>query len=78
MSGFYNEIKASSGIYKYYVNGEWKESTSDKSVGILNPTSNETVYKVQGGDALHIPVHTHCSTQRAARQWGCIIYPDYL
>ncbi|CAK0773666.1 hypothetical protein CVIRNUC_004089 [Coccomyxa viridis] len=47
MSGFYDEIKASSGTYKYYVNGEWKESTSDKSVGILNPTSNETVYKVQ-------------------------------
>ena len=66
MSGFYDEIKASSGTYKYYVNGEWKESTSDKSVGILNPTSNETVYKVQGEDALYIrPSSTVAGRQRS-------------
>ena len=63
MSGFYDEIKASSGTYKYYVNGEWKESTSDKSVGILNPTSNETVYKVQGGDALNTRPDIHYSRE---------------
>lgn len=48
MTGFYDEIKASSGKYKFYVNGEWKESTSGKGVSILNPTSNEGVYEVQG------------------------------
>lgn len=48
MSGFYSDIKASSGTYKFYGNGEWKESTSGKSVSILNPTSNEAVYQVQG------------------------------
>lgn len=48
MSGFYSDIKASSGVYKFYVNGEWKESTSGKSVSILNPTSNQAVYQVQG------------------------------
>ena len=48
MSGFYSDIKADSGVYKFYVNGEWKESTSGKSVSILNPTSNQAVYQVQG------------------------------
>ena len=48
MTGFYDEIKASSGMYKFYGNGEWKESTSGKGVSILNPTSNEAVYQVQG------------------------------
>jgi hypothetical protein len=48
MSGFYSDIKASSGVYKFYVNGAWKESTSGKSVSILNPTSNQAVYQVQG------------------------------
>ena len=48
MTGFYDDIKASSGMYKFYNNGEWKESTSGKGVSILNPTSNEAVYQVQG------------------------------
>ena len=48
MTGFYDEIKASSGMYKFYSNGEWMESTSGKGVSILNPTSNESVYQVQG------------------------------
>ncbi len=48
MTGFYDEIKASSGMYKFYSNGEWMESTSGKGVSILNPASNESVYQVQG------------------------------
>ncbi len=48
MTGFYDDIKASSGKYKFYGNGEWMESTSGKGVSILNPTSNESVYEVQG------------------------------
>lgn len=55
MSGFYSEIVASSGIYKYYVNGEWKESSSGRSVGVLNPTTNKTDYKVQGGSLSQFP-----------------------
>ena len=45
---FYKDIVASSGAYKYYVNGEWKESTSGKTVPILNPSTNQAAYKVQG------------------------------
>ena len=45
---FYSEIKANSGAYKFYVNGEWKESKSGKVVPILNPSTNQTAFEVQG------------------------------
>ncbi len=45
---FYSDILASSGSYKFYLNGEWKESASGKTVAILNPATNQTAYTVQG------------------------------
>lgn len=48
-AGFYEELLTSSGVYKYYVNGEWQESLSGKTVGITNPTTEATEYQVQGG-----------------------------
>ena len=48
MADFYKDIVTSSGAYKYYVNGEWKESTSGKTVPILNPSTNKAAYQVQG------------------------------
>ena len=45
---FYDEIKAPGGAYKFYVNGEWKESASGKTQAILNPSNNQPVYQVQG------------------------------
>lgn len=35
-------------VYKYYAAGEWKKSSSGKSVSIINPTTRKTQYKVQG------------------------------
>ena len=35
-------------VYKYYSDGEWKKSSSAKSVSIVNPTTRKTQYKVQG------------------------------
>lgn len=35
-------------VYKYYAEGEWKRSSSGKSVAIINPTTRKTQYKVQG------------------------------
>jgi len=35
-------------VYKYYSEGEWKKSSSGKSVAIINPTTRKTQYKVQG------------------------------
>ncbi|KAF4354385.1 hypothetical protein F8388_027319 [Cannabis sativa] len=34
-------------VYKYYCDGEWKKSSSTKSVAIINPTTRKTQYKVQ-------------------------------
>ncbi|KAG6430820.1 hypothetical protein SASPL_108893 [Salvia splendens] len=34
-------------VFKYYADGEWKVSSSGKSVGIVNPTTRKTHYKVQ-------------------------------
>lgn len=34
--------------FKYYSDGDWKVSTSGKSVPIINPTTRQTQYKVQG------------------------------
>lgn len=35
-------------VFKYYYDGEWKKSSSGKSVAIVNPTTRKTQYKVQG------------------------------
>ena len=35
-------------VYKYYDDGEWKKSSSGKTVAIINPTTRKTQYKVQG------------------------------
>ena len=48
MSGFYDEIKASEGVFKAYVNGAWFETTSKRGQKILNPSTNETAFTVQG------------------------------
>ena len=51
MADFYKDIVAGSGAYKYYVTGEWKESTSGKTVPIMNPSTNKAAYQVQGAVA---------------------------
>ncbi|PPD75695.1 hypothetical protein GOBAR_DD27383 [Gossypium barbadense] len=35
-------------VYKYYADGEWKKSSSGKTVAIINPSTRKTQYKVQG------------------------------
>lgn len=42
-------------VFKYYADGEWKKSSSGKSVPIINPTTRKTHFKVQGTDfRLHL------------------------
>ena len=55
---FYDEIKTSSGAYKYYVNGQWLESKSGKTQAIINPSTNQPVYQVQGESAIRVPART--------------------
>jgi hypothetical protein len=35
-------------VYKYYADGEWRASASGKTVAIVNPTTRQTQYRVQG------------------------------
>ncbi|EIE25996.1 NADP-dependent glyceraldehyde-3-phosphate dehydrogenase [Coccomyxa subellipsoidea C-169] len=44
---FYGDILAASGSYKFLLNGKWLESSSGKTVPILNPATNQTAYTVQ-------------------------------
>lgn len=46
--GFFNDVVAANGVYKYYVNGAWRESSSGKTVAITNPSTRETAFQVQG------------------------------
>lgn len=47
-TGLFAEILDGEHVYKYYADGEWKKSTSGKTVAIINPTTRMTQYKVQG------------------------------
>jgi glyceraldehyde-3-phosphate dehydrogenase (NADP+) len=42
-------------VYKYYADGEWRASASGKTVAIVNPTTRQTQYKVQGMLHLLLP-----------------------
>lgn len=48
-SGLFAEI-TDGDVFKYYADGEWKKSSSGKSVAIVNPTTRKTQYKVQGSN----------------------------
>lgn len=47
-TAFYAPIRAASGAFKYHVDGAWLESTSGKTVGVLNPQTGARQYEVQG------------------------------
>ena len=46
-AGFY-DIVASSGAYKFYLDGRWQESASGKTVPVINPCTREPQYHMQG------------------------------
>jgi glyceraldehyde-3-phosphate dehydrogenase (NADP+) len=46
-SGVFAEI-IEGDVYMYYSDGEWKKSSSGKTVPIINPTTRKTHFKVQG------------------------------
>lgn len=63
---FYDEIKATSGAYKFYVNGVWKESASGKTQTVLNPSDNQVVYHTQGAIRDHTLVACRPDSLEAA------------
>lgn len=55
MADFYNEIVSTSGTFKYYVNGAWRESSSGKAVTNTNPSSRTTAFSMQGTRSIDCP-----------------------
>ncbi|MBA0690579.1 hypothetical protein Goari_008245 [Gossypium aridum] len=47
-TGVFAELVDGDGVFKYYSSGEWKKSSSGKSVPIINPTTRQPHFKVQG------------------------------
>lgn len=47
MTDFYADIKAQSGAYKCFCNGQWLESTSGKTVAVVNPSTLQKDFQVQ-------------------------------
>ena len=67
MEGFYDEcLDASSGVYRFFQDGAWKTSSSGKTVKIINPSTNQPVFSVQGA---------HGPTPAAPVRPGCLQAP---
>jgi hypothetical protein len=50
---FFKDLYATNGAFKFYVNGEWKESDSGKTVDIINPFTLQKEFKIQGHTSCH-------------------------
>jgi glyceraldehyde-3-phosphate dehydrogenase (NADP+) len=44
---FYSEIRAAGGAFKWLCDGQWLESTSGKTVGVINPSTRKKDFDVQ-------------------------------
>jgi glyceraldehyde-3-phosphate dehydrogenase (NADP+) len=66
---FYDEIKASSGVYKYFVHGQWKESSSGKTVKIINPSTNKPEYQVQACSQQEVD-EVFADAKKAQKDWA--------
>jgi hypothetical protein len=68
-NAFYKDIRVdSTGIHKYYCNGEWLESSSGKSVPVLNPTTQEKEFAVQGTGLHNALAACNCPSQSCQQQ----------
>jgi len=66
---FYARIRATSGTFKYHVDGEWRESTSGATVSVLNPQTGETQYAVQGRRSRALNANRTRGQERAGVAW---------
>lgn len=54
--------------YKFYLNGEWRESTSGKGVSIKNPQTNEAAFAVQACTPAEVDA-AYKGAAEAQQQW---------
>lgn len=47
-TGAFEDLAAGEDTFKFYSEGKWQESTSKKTVNVVNPSTRKVQYKVQG------------------------------
>lgn len=55
--------------YKFYLNGEWRESASGKAVSIKNPHTNEPAFSVQACTPAEVDA-AYKGAAEAQQQWS--------
>ena len=77
MEGFYDEcLDASSGVYRFFQDGAWKTSSSGKTVKIINPSTNQPVFSVQGAPAP--PAAPACLERLHTPFTRCAVAPEAI
>lgn len=47
-------------VFKSYIGGEWRTSSSGKTLKVLSPVNETTLFEVQVPTVLPLPVHWSC------------------
>ena len=70
----FQEVAGAKGAFKFYIDGQWKESESGDTVSVLNPQTNEEAFKVQSCTQVraHVPAFArHASPQCGSTASAC-------
>lgn len=68
-SEFYKEIRAASGAFKFHCDGKWLESSSGKTVGVVNPCTRQKEYEVQACTKAEVDA-AFAAAKAAQKQWA--------
>ncbi|KAI8474767.1 MAG: NADP-dependent glyceraldehyde-3-phosphate dehydrogenase [Monoraphidium minutum] len=69
MEGFYSEIRTTDGAFKWCCDGEWRVSSSGKTVPVLNPSTRQKEYEVQACTREEVDA-AFAGAKAAQRQWA--------
>ncbi|EFN50637.1 hypothetical protein CHLNCDRAFT_37743, partial [Chlorella variabilis] len=68
-SDFYEAVRDGGSAYKFYLDGEWKTSTSGKHVKIINPSTNAPCFSVQACTQQEVDA-VFQSAKKAQKAWA--------
>lgn len=66
---FYEGLRAASGAFKWHCDGKWLESTSGKTVGVVNPASRAKEFEVQACTREEVDA-AFAAAKAAQREWA--------
>ncbi|KAI8464408.1 MAG: aldehyde dehydrogenase domain-containing protein [Monoraphidium minutum] len=67
--GFYSEIRAPGGAFKWHCDGEWIASTSGKTVSVINPCTKAKEFEVQACTQAEVDA-AFTAARAAQRDWA--------